>query len=201
MLELTRACDYICAHMHEFKAPFLVLHGTDDVVTGPEGSKALYEKASSEDKTLKLYEGAYHSLIQGEPDETRNQVLHDVQTWLDERVQKKMGVWTSFHPSKSANRKSPTANSDILNLENLEEGVQFDMIYIHVSIFAYGGWGNKILLTLQYPGAKNRIVRKLILLHSHGPIWLESQVLGQMTIGNKILSVALGYLLQLVHIE
>lgn len=91
MLELTRACDYICAHMHEFKAPFLVLHGTADIVTGPEGSKALYEKASSEDKTLKLYEGAYHSLIQGEPDETRNQVLHDVQTWLDERVQKKMG--------------------------------------------------------------------------------------------------------------
>jgi caffeoylshikimate esterase len=86
MLELTRMVDLIGTKFHEFKAPFLTMHGTADVVADPEGSKNFYMKSTSADKTLKLYDGSYHSLIQGEPDESRSVILADIKAWLDERV-------------------------------------------------------------------------------------------------------------------
>nr|GEV04882.1 caffeoylshikimate esterase-like [Tanacetum cinerariifolium] len=46
----------------------------------------LYEKASSEDKSLKLYDGMYHSLVQGEPDDAASLVLADMKAWIDERL-------------------------------------------------------------------------------------------------------------------
>ncbi|KAK6914961.1 Serine aminopeptidase, S33 [Dillenia turbinata] len=86
MRELARVCEYIQANFARVTAPFLTCHGTSDGVTCPSSSRLLYEKASSRDKTLKLYEGMYHSLIQGEPDENANLVLKDVREWIDERV-------------------------------------------------------------------------------------------------------------------
>jgi caffeoylshikimate esterase len=35
-----------------------------------------------------MYEGMYHSLIQGEPDENANLVLKDMRGWIDERVER-----------------------------------------------------------------------------------------------------------------
>ncbi|KAM0879691.1 hypothetical protein ACQ4PT_034077 [Festuca glaucescens] len=72
----------------EVTVPFLTLHGTDDGLAAPEGSKMLYERAPSEDKSIILYEGMYHSLIQGEPDESRDRVLADMRAWIDERVRR-----------------------------------------------------------------------------------------------------------------
>lgn len=54
-------------------------------MTDPSVSKALYEKARSSDKKLILYKDAYHSLLEGEPDETITQVFDDSISWLDER--------------------------------------------------------------------------------------------------------------------
>lgn len=65
--------------------PLLILHGEADIVTDPSVSKALYEKARSSDKKLNLYKDAYHSLLEGEPDETIAQVFDDCISWLDER--------------------------------------------------------------------------------------------------------------------
>lgn len=48
-------------------------------------SKALYDKARSSDKKLNLYKDAYHSLLEGEPDETIIEVFNDIVCWLDER--------------------------------------------------------------------------------------------------------------------
>ncbi|KAF9663977.1 hypothetical protein SADUNF_Sadunf17G0108100 [Salix dunnii] len=64
--------------------PLLILHGEADAVTDPSVSKALYEKASSSDKKLKLYKDAYHSLLEGETDEMIFRVLNDIIAWLDE---------------------------------------------------------------------------------------------------------------------
>ena len=64
--------------------PLLILHGQADVVTDPSVSKALYEKASSSDKKLNLYKGAYHALLEGEPDEMIIRVFDDIISWLDE---------------------------------------------------------------------------------------------------------------------
>uniref|UniRef100_A0A5B7BXH0 Putative caffeoylshikimate esterase n=1 Tax=Davidia involucrata TaxID=16924 RepID=A0A5B7BXH0_DAVIN len=88
MREVARVCEHIQNNFSKVTAPFLTVHGTADGVTCPSSSKLLYEKASSEDKTLKLYEGMYHSLIQGEPDENANIVLGDMRAWIDERVDK-----------------------------------------------------------------------------------------------------------------
>ncbi|MFS7926664.1 putative 2-acylglycerol O-acyltransferase [Helianthus anomalus] len=44
----------------------IVLHGDADAVTDLEVSKELFEKAKSEDKSLKVYGGVWHSLFSGE---------------------------------------------------------------------------------------------------------------------------------------
>ncbi|XP_055806039.1 caffeoylshikimate esterase-like isoform X3 [Solanum dulcamara] len=61
--------------------PLLILHGENDKVTDPSISKTLYEKASSSDKKLILYKDAYHSLLEGEPDEMILRVLGDIISW------------------------------------------------------------------------------------------------------------------------
>ena len=68
--------------------PFLVLHGEADTVTDPEVSKALYERASSIDMTIKLYPGMWHGLTAGETDENIELVFGDIITWLDKRANK-----------------------------------------------------------------------------------------------------------------
>ncbi|CAN1133015.1 Caffeoylshikimate esterase, partial [Linum perenne] len=88
MREIARVCQYIQDNFSRVTAPFLTVHGTADGVTCPTSSQLLYEKASSEDKSLKMYEGMYHSLIQGEPDENAELVLKDMREWIDERVER-----------------------------------------------------------------------------------------------------------------
>jgi caffeoylshikimate esterase len=77
--------------------PFLVLHGEEDKVTDPEVSKALYERASSVDKTIKLYPGMWHGLTAGEPDENIELVFGDIISWLDKRATGKERI-ESFLP-------------------------------------------------------------------------------------------------------
>ncbi|KAL8522341.1 hypothetical protein ACS0TY_012475 [Phlomoides rotata] len=88
MREIVRQCEYVQNNFDKVTIPFLTLHGMDDGVTCPSGSKMVYEMAKSEDKTLKLYEGMYHSLVQGEPDESAELVLADMRAWIDDRADK-----------------------------------------------------------------------------------------------------------------
>ena len=53
----------------------LLLHGTEDLLVAAKGSEILYERAASPDKTLKLYPGLYHEVL-NEPE--RDQVVGDV---------------------------------------------------------------------------------------------------------------------------
>ncbi|GFP98263.1 caffeoylshikimate esterase [Phtheirospermum japonicum] len=48
-------------------------------------SRELYEKAESEDKSVKIYEGMMHSLLFGETDENVGIVRRDILEWLNER--------------------------------------------------------------------------------------------------------------------
>ncbi|KAK4399955.1 Caffeoylshikimate esterase [Sesamum angolense] len=67
-------------------SPMLILHGAADKVTDPRVSQFLYDKASSTDKTLKLYEGGFHCILEGEPDDRILAVLSDIISWLDSRT-------------------------------------------------------------------------------------------------------------------
>jgi alpha-beta hydrolase superfamily lysophospholipase len=81
--ELVRAGRYVRERMDAFTLPILVLQGTGDKITEPEGGRRLYENAASTDRTLKLYEGLYHEIL-NEPE--RERVLQDIVDWLDAHV-------------------------------------------------------------------------------------------------------------------
>ncbi|GAB2298706.1 hypothetical protein Dimus_032780 [Dionaea muscipula] len=69
VIELLRVTDYLNERLKDVTLPFIVLHGSADVVTDPNVSRALYEAATSRDKTLKIYDGMMHSLQYGETDD------------------------------------------------------------------------------------------------------------------------------------
>ncbi|KAK2458765.1 caffeoylshikimate esterase [Trifolium repens] len=84
-MELLRATQDIESQLEKVSAPLLILHGAEDKVTDPLVSQYLYEKASSKDKTLKIYEGGYHGIMEGEPDERISAVHSDIISWLEFR--------------------------------------------------------------------------------------------------------------------
>ncbi|KAK9277045.1 hypothetical protein L1049_006584 [Liquidambar formosana] len=84
-VELLKATNDIEMQVDKVSSPLLILHGAADKVTDPLVSQFLYKKASSNDKTLKLYEGGYHSILEGEPDDRIFRVLDDIISWLDFR--------------------------------------------------------------------------------------------------------------------
>ena len=84
--------DWILLHVAQVSLPLIILHGEADLVTDPAVSKALYEKAKNQDKKLCLYEGAYHAILEGEPDETIFQVLDDIISWLDQHSTREEGM-------------------------------------------------------------------------------------------------------------
>lgn len=65
----------------EIKVPLLVLHGSADGLTQKEASEEFFQKASSKDKTLKIYEGLYHEIM-NEKDPDRKKVLADIHEWV-----------------------------------------------------------------------------------------------------------------------
>ncbi|XP_074579077.1 caffeoylshikimate esterase-like [Curcuma longa] len=82
-VELIKATHDIESQLDKVCSPLLILHGAADKVTDPKVSKFLYSKASTKDKTLKLYEEGYHAILEGEPDERIASVIHDIISWLD----------------------------------------------------------------------------------------------------------------------
>ncbi|KAI4381455.1 hypothetical protein MLD38_007525 [Melastoma candidum] len=83
--ELLRATTNLERQIGRVSSPLLILHGAADKVTDPSCSRFLYEKASSKDKTLRLYEDGYHCILEGEPDNRILTVLSDILGWLDAR--------------------------------------------------------------------------------------------------------------------
>ena len=63
--------------------PVLILHGTADKATRPDGSQEFFDKAGSTDKALKLYEGHYHDLLN---DLGSDEVFEDIVGWIDARL-------------------------------------------------------------------------------------------------------------------
>lgn len=82
-LEMLRATDEISSRLNDVSLPLLILHGECDIVTDPSISKALHEQAKSTDKTLHIYKDAWHSVLEGEPDDGIFQAFNDIRYWLD----------------------------------------------------------------------------------------------------------------------
>lgn len=80
---LARATERLAREFDHINLPVLILHGTADKVTEPEGSRQFFDSAGSTDKTLKLYDGHFHDLLN---DLGREQVMDDILAWIDNRA-------------------------------------------------------------------------------------------------------------------
>ncbi|KOM39459.1 hypothetical protein LR48_Vigan03g284100, partial [Vigna angularis] len=96
--------------------PFFVLHGEADTVTDPEISRELYERASSKDKTIKLYPGMWHGLTSGETDENIEKVFEDIIMWLDKHT---------GNPTHASTQQIETYKYDIERLTTVTSSAKF----------------------------------------------------------------------------
>ena len=81
--ELARMWKQLPEKMPKIKLPILIMHGFDDRLTDPRGSKLLYQRAGSEAKTLQQYDNCYHEIC-NEPE--REQVFIDMEAWLTKHI-------------------------------------------------------------------------------------------------------------------
>jgi len=80
---LVRADERLREEFPLITLPVLILHGTDDKATVCHGSEFFYETVGSVDKTLKLYEGHYHDLLN---DIGKEGVMTDIKAWIDKHL-------------------------------------------------------------------------------------------------------------------
>jgi Lysophospholipase len=79
LAEMVRADERLKKGFSSMTLPVLILHGTADQATKPSGSKRFYETVGSQDKTLKLYDGHYHDLLN---DVDKEVVMADIKDWI-----------------------------------------------------------------------------------------------------------------------
>ena len=91
-LQMRDATMQVQAAIPSITFPFVVFHGTGDVITRPEISIRLFDGAASSDKSLYLYEGAYHCLY-WDTDAVKSTLMGDIIAWLDARI----GLVTAAH--------------------------------------------------------------------------------------------------------
>jgi acylglycerol lipase len=83
LAEMVRADERLKKEFPRITLPVFILHGTADRATKTSGSQLFFEMAGSSDKTLKLYEGHFHDLLN---DIGKEAVTADIKTWIDARI-------------------------------------------------------------------------------------------------------------------
>jgi alpha-beta hydrolase superfamily lysophospholipase len=80
LAEMVRADERLKKEFPIITLPVLILHGTADKATRPSGSQHFFDRAGSRDKTLKLYDGHFHDLLN---DLGKEVVMADIEKWMD----------------------------------------------------------------------------------------------------------------------
>ncbi|PNI32074.1 MGLL isoform 7 [Pan troglodytes] len=84
-IQLLNAVSRVERALPKLTVPFLLLQGSADRLCDSKGAYLLMELAKSQDKTLKIYEGAYHVLHKELPEVT-NSVFHEINMWVSQRT-------------------------------------------------------------------------------------------------------------------
>lgn len=71
---------WVESHASDLRVPLLILHGSGDKITPPEGSLAFFQKVNFPDKERYVYTGDYHDL---HLDINYQDVLTDLRNWLE----------------------------------------------------------------------------------------------------------------------
>jgi acylglycerol lipase len=83
LAEMVRADEKLKNGFQLISLPVLILHGTSDKAARASGSQFFYDNVGSDDKTLKLYDGGYHDLLN---DIIRDEVMAGILGWIDDRI-------------------------------------------------------------------------------------------------------------------
>ena len=75
------AAKYSLAHASELKIPTLLMHGSDDKITSPEGSREFAAKADKVE--LKLWDGGYHELHN---EIFKDEVFKYIMNWINRQL-------------------------------------------------------------------------------------------------------------------
>lgn len=81
--EMMKGLEYANAHLAEIKVPALILQGSADKTLPLESSALVYDKISSEDKTIKIFEGLYHEIM-NEPEKV--EVIDFIADWIEKHI-------------------------------------------------------------------------------------------------------------------
>lgn len=78
-----KAMDKINRNLHQVRTPFLVLHGSRDSVTWPQGSRDLVSRARTRDKQLIILPGRLHHILL---DIGGDEEISRIVQWITDRV-------------------------------------------------------------------------------------------------------------------
>jgi alpha-beta hydrolase superfamily lysophospholipase len=81
--QLVLADERLAREFNRITLPVLILHGTADKAAKAAGSQRFFDNAGSADRTLKLYEGHVHDLLN---DIGKEQVMADITAWAGARL-------------------------------------------------------------------------------------------------------------------
>ncbi len=79
-IEMLDAMEVAIARAGEITLPIYIAHGDADVMAGPEGSQAFFDALGAQDKTLDLWPGLYHEIL-NEPES--EEVITRYVNWLE----------------------------------------------------------------------------------------------------------------------
>lgn len=78
-----RGTDWLMQNLSSYSCPCLILHGGDDRIVTPESAKYLHENIASVDKTLTIYDGLFHDILN---EYDKDMVIGDICQWIDDRL-------------------------------------------------------------------------------------------------------------------
>ena len=81
--ELLRAVDETLRGGNKLTVPCLVMVGSGDRIVDPSATQEFFKTISSSDKTLKIYDGLYHEVL-NEPE--KDSLLGEISAWLSART-------------------------------------------------------------------------------------------------------------------
>jgi len=80
--EILNTLNALRPRLSEIRIPLLIVHGGADILVEVKGAQLLHDTCSSDDSTLRIYDGAYHELF-NEPSPVRERAIADIISWLD----------------------------------------------------------------------------------------------------------------------
>ena len=82
-VEFEHAIEWTQARAAELAVPLLVLHGSQNKIADPRGSREFYNNVLISDKQYILYDGAYHEL---DDELCKDEVLRDLTDWMNRHL-------------------------------------------------------------------------------------------------------------------